>query len=60
MTTDTLRNNFSDAFIALVMEENMHSSEMDLSSEDQREAIVLALQDAIEFFSTTEFGTEIH
>ena len=60
MTADTLRNNFSDAFIALVMEENMHSSEMDLSSEEQREAIVLALQDAIEFFSTPEFGTEIH
>ena len=38
----------------------MHSSEMDLSSEHDREAIVLALQDAIEFFSTPEFGTEIH
>lgn len=58
MTTDELRNNFSDAFIALVMDE-AGGTEMDLSSEDQREAIVLALQDAIEFFSTPEFGTEI-
>ena len=58
MTTDTLRNNFSNAFIALVMDEAAGST-MDLSSEDQREAIVLALQDAIEFFSTPEFGTEI-
>ena len=58
MTTATLRNNFSDAFIALVMDEAAGST-MDLSSEDQREAIVLALQDAIEFFSTPEFGTEI-
>jgi hypothetical protein len=32
----------------------------DLSSETERETIVLALQDAIEFFSTPEFGTEIH
>jgi hypothetical protein len=59
MTHDELRNNFSDAFIALVMDE-AGGSEMDLSSEDQREAIVLALQDAIEFFSTPEFGTEVH
>ncbi len=55
MTTDELRNNFSDAFIALVMDE-AGGSTMDLSSEDQREAIVLALQDAIEFFSTPEFA----
>jgi hypothetical protein len=53
MTHDELRNNLTDAFIALVM------NEMDLSSEDEREAIVLALEDAIEFFSTPEFGTEI-
>ena len=56
---EELRRRWTDAFIAIVMAENMHSSEMDLSSEHDREAIVLALQDAIEFFSTPEFGTEI-
>jgi len=58
MTHDELRNNWSDAIIALVMNE-ASAAAMDLSSEDEREAIVLALQDAIEFFSTPEFGTEI-
>ena len=58
MTNDTLRHNYTDAFIALVMDEAAGST-MDLSSEDQREAIVLALQDAIEFFSAVEYGTEI-
>jgi hypothetical protein len=58
MTNDELRNNWSDAIIALVMNE-ASAAAMDLSSEDEREAIVLALQDAIEFFSTPEFGTEI-
>ena len=58
MTHDELRNNLTDAFIALVMDDPGFST-MDLPSEDQREAIVLALQDAIEFFSTPEFGTEI-
>jgi hypothetical protein len=53
MTHDELRNNLTDAFISLVM------NEMDLSSEDDRATIVLALEDAIEFFSTPEFGTEI-
>jgi hypothetical protein len=59
MTHDELRNNWSDAIIALVMNE-ASAAAMDLSSEDEREAIVLALQDAIEFFATPEFGTEIH
>jgi hypothetical protein len=58
MTHDELRNNWSDAIIALVMNE-ASAAAMDLSSEDEREAIVLALQDAIEFFATPEFGTEI-
>ena len=58
MTRDELRNNLTDAFIALVMDDPGFST-MDLPSEDQRETIVLALQDAIEFFSTPEFGTEI-
>lgn len=58
MTRDELRNNLTDSFIALVMDDPGFST-MDLSSEDQREAIVQALQDAIEFFSTPEFGTEI-
>jgi hypothetical protein len=53
MTHDELRNNLTDAFIALVM------NEMDLSSEDDRATIVLALEDAIEFFATPELGTEI-
>ena len=58
MTHDELRNNWSDAIIALVMNE-ASAAAMELSSEDEREAIVLALQDAIEFFATPEFGTEI-
>jgi hypothetical protein len=58
MTNEELRNNWTDAFIALVMNE-ASAAAMDLSSEDEREAIVQALQDAIEFFSTPEFGTEI-
>ena len=58
MTHDELRNNWTDAIIALVMNE-ASAAAMDLSSEDEREAIVLALQDAIEFFATPEFGTEI-
>lgn len=56
---EELRRRWMDVFIATVMEEDTRSSEMDLSSEAEREAIVLALQDAIEFFSTPEFGTEI-
>ena len=59
MTNDELRRNLSDAFISLVMNE-ANGSTLDLSSDEQREAIALALQDAIEFFSTPEFGTEIH
>jgi hypothetical protein len=47
MTHDELRNNWSDAIIALVMNE-ASAAAMDLSSEDEREAIVQALQDAIE------------
>jgi len=57
---EELRRRWADAFIAIVMEENMHSSEMDLSSEHEREAIVLALQDAIQFFSSPDPGAEIH
>tara|TARA_B100001093_G_scaffold505261_1_gene562334 strand:- start:898 stop:1131 length:234 start_codon:yes stop_codon:yes gene_type:complete len=53
---EELRRRWTDVFIVTVMEENTHSSEMDLSSEHDREAIVLALQDAIEFFSSPEFG----
>ena len=58
MTHDELRNNWTDAIIALVMNE-ASAAAMDLSSEDEREVIVQALQDAIEFFATPEFGTEI-
>ena len=59
MTNEELRNNWTDAFISLVMNEASATAK-DLSSETERETIVLALQDAIEFFSTPEFGTEIH
>lgn len=58
MTHEELRSNWTDAFIALVMND-ASAAGVDLSSEDERETIVLALQDAIEFFSTPEFGTEI-
>ena len=58
MTNEELRNNWTDAFIALVMNE-ASATATDLSSETERETIVLALQDAIEFFSAPEFGTEI-
>ena len=59
MTNEELRNNWTDAFISLVMNE-ASATATNLSSETERETIVLALQDAIEFFSTPEFGTEIH
>ena len=59
MTNDELRHNWTDAFIELVMNE-ASATATDLSSETERETIVLALQDAIEFFSAPEFGTEIH
>ena len=58
MTHEELRSNWTDAIIALVMND-ASAAGVDLSSEDERETIVLALQDAIEFFSTPEFGTEI-
>lgn len=59
MTNDELRHNWTDAFIELVMNEASVTA-TDLSSETERETIVLALQDAIEFFSAPDFGTEIH
>ena len=59
MTNDELRHNWTDAFIELVMNEASVTA-TDLSSETERETIVLALQDTIEFFSAPDFGTEIH
>lgn len=59
MTNDELRHNWTDAFIELVMNE-ASATATDLSSATERDTIVLALQDAIEFFSAPEFGTEIH
>ena len=59
MTNDELRHNWTDAFIELVMNEASVTA-TDLSSETERETIVLALQDTIEFFSAPVFGTEIH
>ena len=58
MTHEELRSNWTDVIIALVMNDTSAAG-VDLSSEDERETIVLALQDAIEFFSSPEFGTEI-
>ena len=58
MTHEELRSNWTDVIITLVMND-ASAAGVDLSSEDERETIVLALQDAIEFFSTPEFGTEI-
>tara|TARA_A100000172_G_scaffold64418_2_gene43890 strand:- start:3554 stop:3724 length:171 start_codon:yes stop_codon:yes gene_type:complete len=55
MTTDELRHNYADAFIALVMD-GAEGSALDVH---HRDAIILALQDAIEFFSAAEYGTEI-
>ena len=55
MTNDTLRRNYTDAFIALVMD-SAEGGSMDVH---HRDAIILALQDAIEFFSAVEYGTEI-
>jgi len=58
MTHEELRSNWTDVIITLVMNDATAAG-VDLSSEDERETIVLALQDAIEFFSAPEFGTEI-
>ena len=55
MTPDTLRRNYTDAFIALVMD-GAEGSSLDVH---HRDAIILALQAAIEFFSAAEYGTEI-
>jgi len=58
MTHEELRASYANAFISMVMDDATATG-TDLSSEDERETIILALQDAIEFFSTPEFGTEI-
>ena len=58
MTHEELRASYANAFISMVMDDATATG-VDLSSEDERETIILALQDAIEFFSTPEFGTEI-
>ncbi len=55
MTPDTLRRNYTDAFIALVMD-GAEGGSLDVH---HRDAIILSLQDAIEFFATVEYGTEI-
>ena len=55
MTPDTLRRNYTDAFIALVMD----GAEGGSLGVHHRDAIILALQDAIEFFAVVEYGTEI-
>ena len=58
MTTEELRQNFADAFISLVMNE-VSSTEMNLSSDDERLVIIQALEDAIAFFDNPEFDSKI-
>jgi hypothetical protein len=58
MTPEELRQNFADAFISLVMNE-ASSTEMNLSSDDERLVIIQALEDAIAFFDNPEFDSKI-
>jgi hypothetical protein len=58
MTPEELRQNYADAFISLVMND-ASSTEVDLSSEEERLVIIMALEDAIEFFDNPEFGSKI-
>ncbi len=58
MTPEELRQNFADAFIGLVMNE-VSSTEMNLSSDDERLVIIQALEDAIAFFDNPEFDSKI-
>jgi len=58
MTPEELRQNFADAFISLVMNDNS-STDMNLSSDDERLAIIQALEDAIAFFDNPEFDSKI-
>ena len=59
MTVDKLRKSFGDAFVQFLMDEdsvyNWTGCDLDLCSESQRKAVVLALQDTITFLSTTKF-----
>jgi hypothetical protein len=58
MTPEELRQNFAGAFISLVMNE-ASSTEMNLSSDDERLVIIQALEDAIAFFDNPEFDSKI-
>ena len=58
MTPEELRQNFAAAFISLVMNE-ASSTEMNLSSDDERLVIIQALEDAIAFFDNPEFDSKI-
>tara|TARA_X000001388_G_C2176121_1_gene101719 strand:- start:60 stop:239 length:180 start_codon:yes stop_codon:yes gene_type:complete len=58
MTPEELRQNFAAAFIGLVMNE-ASSTEMNLSSDDERLVIIQALEDAIAFFDNPEFDSKI-
>ena len=58
MTPEELRQNFAAAFIGLVMNE-ASSTEMNLSSDDERLVIIQALEDAIAFFDNPEFDSII-
>lgn len=59
MTVDKLRKSFGDALVQFLMDEdsvyNWTGCELDLSSDTQREAVLLALQDTITFLSATKF-----
>ena len=58
MTPEELRQNYADAFISLVMNDTS-STEVDLSSEEERLVIIMALEDAIAFFDNPEFDSKI-
>ena len=59
MNIDKLRKSFGDAFVQFLMDEdsvyNWVGCELDLSSDAQREAVMLALHDTIVFLSTKGF-----
>jgi hypothetical protein len=58
MTPEELRQNYADAFISLVMNDTSAAG-VELSSEEERLVIIMALEDAIEFFDNPEFDSKI-
>ena len=52
------RQDWANYFIENVMDE-VSGTPIDLSNENDREVIILALQDAVEFFNNLEFNQKI-